>query len=30
MYESIARDDVSFPVNFDKTVEFGVYDSGGC
>ena len=29
LYESIVHGDVSFPVNFDEAVEFGVYDSGG-
>ena len=28
LYESIVHDDVLFPVNFDKTVEFRIYDSG--
>ena len=29
LYETIVHGDVSFPVNFDKTVEFGIYGSGG-
>ena len=29
MYESILHGDVSFPVNFDKGVEFGIYDCDG-
>ena len=28
MYGSIVHGDVSFPVNFDKAVEFGIYDRG--
>ena len=27
--DEIGHSDVSFPVNFDMAVEFGVYDSGG-
>ena len=29
LYESIVHGDVSFPVNFDKAVEFAIYDCGG-
>ena len=29
LYESIVHCDVSSPVDFDKTVQFGIYDSGG-
>ena len=29
MYESTVHCEVSFPVNFDMAVEFGIYDCGG-
>ena len=29
LYESIVHGDISFAVNFEKTVECGIYDSGG-
>ena len=29
LYESIVHGDVSFSLNFDKNVEFGIYDCGG-
>ena len=29
LYESIVHGDVSFPVNFYKAVEIGIYDCGG-
>ena len=28
LYESIVHGDVSFPINFDKAFEFGIYDCG--
>ena len=29
LYQSVVRGDVSFPVNFDKAVEFAIYDCDG-